>query len=57
MKIGINFDVNILELRSHGGLEVEQWSDNRALSISVDQFPHGACILYGTIGPTMICTS
>ena len=24
---------------SHGGLEVEQWSDNRLLSASVDQIP------------------
>ena len=29
-------------LSSHGGLEVEQWSDNRTLSISVDQSPLGA---------------
>ena len=26
-------------LSSRGGLEVEQWSDNRTLSISVDQSP------------------
>ena len=28
----------------HGGLDVEQWSDNRTLSISVDQLPlHNNC--------------
>ena len=32
-------------LSSRGGLEVEQWSDNRTLSISVDQSPLGACII------------
>ena len=30
---------------SRGGLEVEQWSLNRTLSISVDQSPFGACII------------
>ena len=40
-----------------GGLEVEQCSDNRTLSIWVDQSPLGACILYGTIEPAMFCTS
>ena len=38
-------------------MEVEQWSDNRALSILGDQSPPGACILYVTIGPAMIYTS
>ena len=28
-----------IHLSSRGGLEVEQWSDNRTLSISVDQSP------------------
>ena len=44
-------------LSSRGGLEVEQWSDNITLSISVDQSPLGACILYGTNGPAMFSTS
>ena len=30
---------------SGGGLEVEQWSDNRTLSISLDQSPLGACMI------------
>ena len=30
---------------SRGGLEVEQWYDNRTLSISVDQSPLGACMI------------
>ena len=29
---------------SHGVFEVEQWSDKRTLSISVDQSPLGACM-------------
>ena len=32
-------------LFSRGGLEVEQWSDNRTFSISVDQSPLGACMI------------
>ena len=32
-------------ISSRGGLEVEQWSDNRTLSISVDQSPLGACMI------------
>ena len=32
-------------LSSRGGLEVEQWSDNRTLSIWVDQSPLGACMI------------
>ena len=32
-------------LSSPGGLEVEQWSDNRTLSISVDQSLLGACMI------------
>ena len=31
-------------LSSRGGLEVEQWSDNRTNSISVDQSLLGACM-------------
>ena len=30
---------------SRGGLEVEQWSGNRTLSISVDQSPLWACMI------------
>ena len=30
---------------TYGGLEVEQWSDNGTLSISVDQSPLGACMI------------
>ena len=33
------------KLSSHGGLEVEQWSDNKTLSISEDQSPLGACMI------------
>ena len=48
----------ILQIRSsHGGLEVEKWSNNRTLSILVDQSPLGECILYGTNGPAMLCAS
>ena len=36
---------NITTWSSRGGLEVEQWSDNRTLSISVDQSPLGACMI------------
>ena len=32
---------NLKKISSHGGLEVEQWSDNRTFSISVDQSPLG----------------
>ena len=35
----ISFLQNYANTSSHGGLEVEQWSDNRFLSISVDQIP------------------
>ena len=53
-----NFDFFILEYgSSSGGLEVEQWSDNRTLSILVDQSQLGAGILFGTIGPAMLCSS
>ena len=31
--------INFLRISSLGGLEVEQWSDNRTLSFSVDQSP------------------
>ena len=37
---------------SHGGLEVEQWSDNRTLSSSMDWSP--LAWLYGTNGPAML---
>ena len=47
----------IVFLSSRGGLEVEPRSDNRTLSILVDQSPLGACILYGTIGPAVLCKS
>ena len=32
-------------ISSHGGSGVKQWSDNRTLSISVDQSLLGACML------------
>ena len=35
--------------KRHPGLEVEQWSDNRTLTISVDQSPLGACIYVTTL--------
>ena len=41
----LKFFRNKTGLSSRGGLEVEQWSDNRTLSISVDQFPLGACMV------------
>ena len=34
--------VKVLNKSSHGGLEIEPWSDNRSLSISVDESPLGA---------------
>ena len=34
-----------IEIESRGGLEVEQWSENRTLSISVDQSSLGAYIV------------
>ena len=36
---GCKYDKLVDEKSSRGGLEVEQWSDNRTLSISVDQSP------------------
>ena len=33
---------SLVKASSRGGLEVEQWSDNITLSISVDQSPLGA---------------
>ena len=36
---------NETEISSRGGLEVEEWSDNRTLSISVDQSPLRACMI------------
>ena len=44
-----------MDQSSCGGLEVEQWSDNRTFSISAVQSPLGACILYGTNGPSDLC--
>ena len=38
------FEFNFRVLSSHGGLEVEHWSDYRTLSILVDQSPLGAYI-------------
>ena len=43
----------ISEGSSNGGLEVEQWSDNRTLFIWVDQSPPRSCILYVSNGPAM----
>ena len=36
--------LKVLKLSNRGGLEVERWSDNRTLSISVDLSPLGAYI-------------
>ena len=36
---------NLTGKSSRGGLEVEKWSDNRTLSISVDQSPLGAYMI------------
>ena len=37
------------ERSSHGGLEVELWTDNSLPYALVDQIPLGAMYLYGTI--------
>ena len=36
---------------SRGGLEVEQWSNNRTVSISVDQSPLEVCMINGPMDP------
>ena len=48
---------NLSAVYSRGGLEVEQWSDNRTLSISVDQFPLGARMIIWYQWTAMLCTS
>ena len=45
LKLNSNFFLTSPVQSSRGGLEVEQWSDNRTLCISVDQSPLGACMI------------
>ena len=44
-------------ISSHGGLEVEQWSDNKTLSILVDQSPLGSYMIIRFHWTRMLCTS